>query len=203
MLQTCFGRFGALVCYETPAGYTSIRRSRHDSDAQLAVARTDTWEVDLAKEQSLGIRSFPDGFSCVVLAGTQGSPSIVHFERYAVPKNSNWPEQLVWSRRQLAEVCHLHKPRRACIKAIESNARTISRPRLQLEGVLIEFLQSEMNIECHSRIKSQLKRDIDGFDAPARYLGRVIEAHSEFTSLKHPNFEEACLAAISELKKSA
>lgn len=157
----------------------------------------------MRKTCSIGIRSFPDGFSCVVLAGTQASPSVVHYERYAMPKNSSWPEQLAWSRRQLAEVCNHHKPKRACIKAIESNARTVSRPRLQVEGVLIEFLQSEMNIRCGSRIKSQLKRDIDGFDASARYLGRVVEAHNELAPLQHTNFEEACLAAISELKWNA
>ena len=151
----------------------------------------------------LGIRSFPDGFSCVVLSGSQSRPSLVHFERYTVPTNNSWPEQLAWVRRQISEVCEAHKPKRACIKAIESNARKVSRPRLQIEGVVIEFLRSSEHINCSSRIKSQLRRDIEDFDAPARYLGRVIDRHANFGPLQHLNFEEACLAAISELDLDA
>jgi len=148
---------------------------------------------------AIGIRSFPDGFSCVVLKGSQKKPKVIHYQRYTVPKKSTWPIQLAWVRRQLAEICELHKPKRACIKAIESNARTVSRPRLQIEGVILEFLYSEMNIECACRIKSQLKRDIEGFDAPAKYLGRIISVHDAFAPLQHLNFEDACLAAVSEL----
>jgi hypothetical protein len=152
---------------------------------------------------ALGIRSFPNGFSCVILTGTQQDPRVVVAERYTVPKNAAWPDQLVWVRKQIAELCELHKPRRACIKAIEPSAMRKSRERFQVEAIIIEYLKSEKSIECQYRIKSQLKRDIVGFDEPARYLEKVIDGCEELGPLKHLNFQEACLAAISELPPHA
>ena len=152
---------------------------------------------------ALGVRSYPNGFSCVILKGTQQNPKVVLAERYTVPKKASWPEQLVWVRKQISEICEIHKPIRACIKAIEPRAMKKSRERLQIEAIVIEYLKSERSIECESRIKSQLKRDIADFDDPARYLGRVIDRCDELQALKHPNFQEACLASISELASNA
>jgi len=151
----------------------------------------------------LGIRSFPNGFSCVILKGSQQNPKVVIAERYTVPKKASWPEQLVWVRKQISEICEIQKPRGACIKVIEPSAMKKSKERIQIEAIVIEYLKSEKGIDCECRIKSQLKRDIIDFDDPARYLERVMDRGDELDALKHPNFQEACLAAISELASNA
>ena len=73
-----------------------------------------------------------------------------------------------------------------------------SAPRLQIEAVIIEFLSTEKGLLCATRIKSQLKRDIEAFENPARYLERVLEVDA-LQQLNYANFREACLAAIAEL----
>ena len=74
-----------------------------------------------------------------------------------------------------------------------------SKERLQIEAVLIEFLHTQNGLLCTTRIKSQLKRDIEAFEEPARYLDRVLEKDDHLQKMNRPNFQEACLAAIAEL----
>ena len=147
----------------------------------------------------IGFRSFPNGFAYVVLKGIQEEPKIVEANRFICPKGAGWPESLSWVRRQVAELCDRFKLRGACIKTIEPMAMRKSKERLQIEAVLIEFMYSEKGLLCTTRIKSQLKRDIKAFEEPARYLARVLEDDESLKKLNHPNFQEACLAAITEL----
>ena len=146
----------------------------------------------------IGFRSFPNGFSYVVLDGIQAEPRVVSADRFTCPTGGQWPECLSWIRRQAAELCDQFELTGACIKTIEPVAMRKSAPRLQIEAVLIEFLNSEKGLLCTTRIKSQLKRDIEAFEEPARYLERVLEEEA-LQQLNHANFREACLAAIAEL----
>ncbi len=146
----------------------------------------------------IGFRSFPNGFSYVVLDGTQGEPRVINANRFTCPKGGQWPESLSWVRRQAAELCDQFELTGACIKTIEPMAMKKSAPRLQIEAVIIEFLSTEKGLLCATRIKSQLKRDIEAFENPARYLERVLEVDA-LQQLNHANFREACLAAIAEL----
>lgn len=147
----------------------------------------------------IGFRSFPNGFSYVVLEGTQNEPEVIDADRFTCPKGASWPENLSWVRRQVAELCDRFELTGACIKTIEPIAMKKSKERLQIEAVLQEFLQSERGLLCTTRIKSQIKRDIDGFVEPARYLGRVLEGDDYLQQLNHLNFQDACLVAIAEL----
>lgn len=147
----------------------------------------------------IGLRSFPNGFSYVVLDGTQKKPKVIGADRYTCPKGAEWPESLSWVRRQAAELCDRFELLGACIKTIEPIAMKKSKGRLQIEAVLIEFLHSEKGMICTTRIKSQLKRDIKSFKESARYLDRVLEKDDHLQEMNRPNFQEACLAAIAEL----
>ena len=147
----------------------------------------------------IGFRSFPNGFSYVVLDGIQEEPVVVEVDRFTCPKGAGWPECLSWVRRQAAELCDRFELTGACIKTIEPLARKKSKERIQIEAILTEFLYSEKDLLCTTRIKSQLKRDIKAFEEPARYLAHVLEHDENLKQLGHPNFQDACLAAIAEL----
>lgn len=150
----------------------------------------------------IGFRCFVDGLSYVVLEGSQADPTVIANARLTFPKDLSWSAQLSWCRRQLLEILGQYEVTRAGLKAVENNARQKFLARSEIEGIVKETLYSHSHIECGSRIKSQLKRDISGFDQPARYLERVLTA----THLDHLNsgiFQDATLAAIAELPQNA
>ena len=71
--------------------------------------------------------------------------------------------------------------------------------RLHIEAVIQEYLYSANFIECSTRIKSQLKRDIKDFSDPARYLEKVLTQCDVLAELNSSQYQEATLAAVSEL----
>ena len=148
----------------------------------------------------IGFRTYPDGFSYVILEGSQQEPEIVAKDRLSYPKGVSVGESYAWLRRQLKEIFETHDDiEGACIKTIESMARKKSKERYQAEGVIFEAVYSLLDIRCESRINSQIKRDISNFNEPARYLKKVLVDSDQLEDLEHPNFQEAALAAISEL----
>jgi len=94
----------------------------------------------------VGFRSFPNGFSYVVLDGVQDNPEVVDADRFTCPRGAEWPQSLSWVRRQVAELCDRFDFSGACVKTIEPVAKSKSRERFQIEAVLMEFLQSEKNL---------------------------------------------------------
>lgn len=148
---------------------------------------------------AIGFRSFPDGFSFVVLDGTQAEPELISHQRLRFPKNASWGASLAWIRKQITELLHKHQVSGACIKGTEPVARKKSGERLSIEGVITEALYSIARVDCGTRIKSQLKRDIRDFTEAARYLDQVLQDSNDLSELNSPNFQEAALAAIAEL----
>jgi len=147
----------------------------------------------------IGFRSFPDGFAYVVLQKTRTNPELVAKDRLCLPKNQNWPASLAWVRKQLSEILQQFDIDSACIKTIEPMARKKDMHRLQIEGVIQEYIYSANSIDCSTRIKSQLKRDISNFNEPARYLEKVLTQNDTLTDLNSTLYQEATLAAVSEL----
>jgi len=147
----------------------------------------------------IGFRSFTDGFAYVVLQGTQSEPEVLEKDRLYLPEDHSWPACLAWVRKQLSEILQNFDVDAACIKAIEPRAMRKSVKRFQIEAVIQEYLHSAKSIDCTTRIKSQLRRDISGFTAPARYLERVLTQSDILSNLNTPQYQEATLAAVSEL----
>src|SRR5258708_2069766 len=148
----------------------------------------------------IGFRCFPDGFSYLVLDGTQSSPKLIAHKRLTFPKDLKWGAKLSWLRKQLIEILNEHDIHGAGIKSAETMSQNKSLPRSEVEGVTKETVYSHLGHECVARIKSQLKRDIADFNGPARYLERVLTA----TALGHlntPVFQDATLAAVAELEE--
>jgi len=147
----------------------------------------------------IGFRSFPDGFAYVVLQGNQSKPAFVAKDRLCLPENHSWPACLAWVRKQLSELLLQFDVDAACIKTIETMAKKKDPHRLQIEAVIQEYIYSTKSIECTTRIKSQLKRDIVNFNEPARYLERVLTENDTLAELNSAKYQEATLAAVSEL----
>ena len=147
----------------------------------------------------IGFKSSINGFAYVVLQGTQSEPEVLEKDRLCLPKDHSWPACLAWVRKQLSETLQKFDVNAACIKIIEHKARKKSEKRLQIEAIIQEYLQSEKSIECMTRIKSQLRRDILGYTGPARYIERVLEQDEILSDLNTPQYQEAALAAVSEL----
>ena len=150
----------------------------------------------------IGFRSFPDGLAYVILEGTQSAPEVITRDRLELPKNHTWPACLSWVRKQLSEILQAHDVKGACIKAIEPMAQKKSDKRLYIEAIITEYLHSAKALDCTTRIKSQLKRDIKGFTDPARYLDRALSSNDLLRELNTPQYQEATLAALSELPEN-
>ena len=148
----------------------------------------------------IGFRAYPDGFAYVVLDGTQRKPVVEAHDRLSFPKDMKLGETLAWLRKQLMEILEKHKPNRACVKAVEPLSKKKSAERYRVEGIIIEVVHTTLKCECAIRIKSQLKRDIPDFKEPARYIERVLESCPSLKELKHPQYVEATVAAVAELK---
>jgi len=147
----------------------------------------------------IGFRSFPDGFSYVILDGSQSSPVCICKGRFILPVGRSWAEKLAWVRRQVEEVFNPRHVLCACVKTIEPNAKKKSTERLQIEAIIIECIFTRRGIICESRIKAQIKRAISGFEAPARYLDRLVASHGSLAELNVAAYQEATLAALSVL----
>lgn len=147
----------------------------------------------------IGFRAFSDGFTYVILDGTQAAPTVAAKDRLSLPKRASWPESLSWVRKQIEEISEQRNIEAACIKVVESNARKKSPLRFQIEAILQEYLLTERSITTTTRIKSQIKRDISGFSDSARYLERVLSGSSSLSELNTPQYHEATLAAVAEL----
>ena len=148
---------------------------------------------------AIGFRSFPDGFSYVVLEGAQDGPDLLAYQRLRFPKNHGWGVSLSWLRKQLIEILNQHEPTAASIKCVEPMAKKKSVERFHVDGVIREVIFSERGIECTPRIKSQLKRDIRDFTEPVRYLEHVLAGAAHLSGLNAQKFQDAALAAIAEL----
>lgn len=147
----------------------------------------------------IGFRSFPDGFSYVILDGSQSSPICICKERLTLPVCGSWAEKLAWVRRQVEEIFNPQRISYACIKTIEPSALRKSIERLQIEAIIIEYIFTDRHLICERRVKTQIKRSIPGFEAPARYLNRLVASHSSLAELNVPAYQEATIAALSVL----
>jgi hypothetical protein len=146
----------------------------------------------------IGFRCFPDGFSYVILDGTQDVPVVLVKNRCMFPQGRLWGQQLVWLRKQVVEILQANDMRSAGMKSSEPSAKQKNLFRSEVEGIVKEAFCSHTGRECVSRIKSQLCRDIKGFQEPARYLDRAL-IQRNLSELNNPTYLEATLAAIAEL----
>ena len=147
---------------------------------------------------AVGFRCFPEGFSYVVLEGSQASPRRLCHKALKLPKNQPRGQALAWTRKQVLEILNEWDPDRAAIKRAETAARSKSLTRSEVEGVVKEVVWSRVGFDCTPRLKSQIKRDIRGFSGPAKYLETVLSS-GDLRALNKPAFLDAALVAIAEL----
>lgn len=146
----------------------------------------------------IGFRCFTDAFSFVVLGETQQNPSIIAHEKILFPIDYSWGEKMNWLRKQVIELLRKYNISSASIKMIEPTARTKKIERAQAEGVVLEAAFSTLNRECNCRIKSQIKRDIEGFTEKAKYLNRALSSRG-LGELNNATYQDAAFVALAEL----
>lgn len=148
----------------------------------------------------IGFRCFTDGFSFVVLQGTQQEPQVIENNRFSFPRDKSWCGKLAWLRMQVMELLRQHDITSAGIKNQEPFAPRKSLDRSEVEGIIKETVYSVVGCDCNGRIKSQLKRDIEGFTRSARYLGEVLVSRG-LEELDNDTYRDAALSAIAELPR--
>ena len=146
--------------------------------------------------QVIGFRCFTDGFSFVVLDGTQEAPQLIAYKKLRFPVDFLGSKKLAWLRKEIVGIFDQYQITSAGIKIAEVLRRT--QPRSEAEGVVQESVYSKIGRECTTRIKSQLRRDISGFTEPARYLEQVLITRG-LNTLNNEEYRDAALVAIAEL----
>lgn len=91
---------------------------------------------------TLGLRASPSEITfCVYDADAQ---SLVNVEEIRIPNALNTPEQLKYIRATILDVLREYKIQKAGIRLTEPSSRTLSIPRIQVEGVIQEAFASSM-----------------------------------------------------------
>lgn len=91
---------------------------------------------------SIGIRVKPDEVLYSIISENEVDIEIKLIDKIVVPKALETPEQLKFIRGTLKDIINENKVESACIRITESNARSISFPRIYLEGVVQELIAS-------------------------------------------------------------
>lgn len=90
--------------------------------------------------KTLGIRVKPDAVIWAVFDSTDNS--IVNVENIKIPKALPTPESLKFIRNSILDILREYEIEQAGIRIIESNSKTISIPRIEIEGVIQEAFAS-------------------------------------------------------------
>lgn len=149
--------------------------------------------------KSIGFRCWKDKFSFVILNGEQEAPNLISHNHLKLPELGSRAEQLSWLRKEIIEIIDTNEIDTAIFKASEPISRKKDPKRGEVEGILQEAIFShEKNINIESRIKSQLNAKTNA--RKAKYLGELLVLDA-FKGLAKLKYEDACIAALSELPK--
>lgn len=123
--------------------------------------------------QTLGLRVSPKEVTFCIFNHT--SDEIINIEELRIPNALDTPERLKYLRASLLDILREYNIEKAGIKLTESNARSMSIDRIQIEGVIQEtFASSSLQAyyqgplatvaSKHSINKTQLKKHIKNED---------------------------------------
>lgn len=91
---------------------------------------------------SIGIRVKPDEVLFTVVSEEEAEIELKLIDKIIVPKALETPEQLKFVRGTLKDIINENRVTVGCIRISESTARSISYPRVYLEGVIQELIAS-------------------------------------------------------------
>ena len=94
--------------------------------------------------RSIGFRASPTFVCYCVVEEKDGEIEIIIIDKLKVPTNLEMPFQLSFIRKQIGLIMNEHKINKAMVRDAESNARSISKPRTYIEGIIIERLADSL-----------------------------------------------------------
>lgn len=100
-------------------------------------------------QKSIGIRVTPSTLYFSIVSFEKEVLEIVAIDKINNPKALNIPEQLKFLRNTLCDIINEFNITNACIRITESNAKSISIPRIYIEGVIQELFASSTIIKYY------------------------------------------------------
>ncbi len=100
-------------------------------------------------QKSIGIRVTPSTLYFSIVSYEKEVLGIVLIDKINNPKALNTPEQLKFLRNTLCDIINEFAITNACVRITESNAQTVSIPRIYIEGVIQELFASSTIIKYY------------------------------------------------------
>ena len=151
--------------------------------------------------KSIGIRATPSTVYFSVVTFEDEELEITLVDKVNVPKALHIPEQLKFLRNTLQDIINEFNISNACIRITESNAQSVSIPRIYIEGVIQELFASSTVVKYYvgqiSNISANLEIERASFKplAEGKENFMSIENWGKFTLEER----ESLMSAISAL----
>jgi retron-type reverse transcriptase len=100
-------------------------------------------------QKSIGIRITPSTAYFSIVSYENDELEIIVVDKINNPKALNIPEQLKFLRNTLCDIINEFDITNACIRITESNAQSISVPRIYIEGVIQELFASSTIVKYY------------------------------------------------------
>ncbi len=100
-------------------------------------------------KKAIGIRVTPSALYFAIVSMKEEVLEIIIIDKIMNPKALHIPEQLKFLRNTLCDIINQFEITNACIRITESNAQSVSIPRIYIEGVIQELFASSTIIKYY------------------------------------------------------
>lgn len=152
-------------------------------------------------QKSIGIRVTPSTLYFSIVSYENEVLEIIVIDKINNPKALNIPEQLKFLRNTLCDIINEFSITNACIRITESNAQSISIPRIYIEGVIQELFASSTIIKYYVGQISSISANLGIDRAKFKPYAEGKEVFSEIDNWKAYSLEEreSLMSSISAL----
>lgn len=152
-------------------------------------------------QKSIGIRVTPSTLYFSIVSFENEVLEVVVIDKINNPKALNIPEQLKFLRNTLYDIINEFNITNACIRITESNAQSISIPRIYIEGVIQELFASSTIIKYYVGQISSISANLGIDRAKFKPFAEGKEIFSDIDKWKTYSLEEreSLMSSISAL----
>lgn len=152
-------------------------------------------------QKSIGIRVTPLTLYFSIVSYENEVLEIIIVDKINNPKALNIPEQLKFLRNTLCDIVNEFNITNACIRITESNAQSISIPRIYIEGVIQELFASSTIIKYYVGQISSISANLEIDRIKFKPFAEGKEIFLEIDNWKTYSLEEreSLMSAISAL----
>ncbi|MBE5321862.1 hypothetical protein IM793_22090 [Pedobacter sp. MR2016-19] len=152
-------------------------------------------------QKSIGIRVTPLTLYFSIVSYENEVLEIIIVDKINNPKALNIPEQLKFLRNTLCDIVNEFNITNACIRITESNAKSISIPRIYIEGVIQELFASSTIIKYYVGQISSISANLEIDRVKFKPFAEGKEIFLEIDDWKTYSLEEreSLMSAISAL----